>query len=80
MTYEIEQALNRKTNEWEFRSVQQEVERLKHEVLNKQQNIDELTNRIASFNHCLNGLIDAIMANSPDENLQQEVFELKQYL
>jgi len=80
MNYEIEQKLNRKVDDWEFRALQSTVDQQKHEIKdlnNRINNLEGVNNRnYDTFTAILNYLI-----NKDQEGLDfYELNQIKNYI
>jgi len=83
MNYEIEQKLNRKVDDWEFRSLQSTVDQQKHEIRDLNHRIDQLESTQRSHYDILHQLLELLVNKEVDEsdyNYNFDLLRIKQQL
>jgi len=78
MNWEVESALNRKVDSWEFNSLQQSHDSLKREKEQLEREVQELNNRVSNYYYSMERITQAMLESKVfDENL---IYDIRQYL
>jgi hypothetical protein len=79
MDYQVQQALSRKVDEYEFNALRQEVNNLKSEVRDLKEKLGYAESKLRNHYSAIERLIQ-IMIDSNQFVESNELFEIKQYL
>ena len=80
MNPEVEQALNRKVDNWEFHSLQSEVQRLRNQINDIIREKDHLKNIVSNQRHAIEELIDLFIECELLGEDPANLYNIKQYL
>lgn len=68
MNYEVERALSRKVDDWEFRSVEGKVSSMESNIHNLGNDIDRLKSTIENQNQIIRELLDVLIQDKDHED------------
>ena len=80
MNYEIENKLRDKADNWEIHNLKTEIDHLKQDIRDMIYKNDYLQNRINNHARALEDLINLLLFKETDQNNDNILQQLKQYL
>jgi predicted nucleic acid-binding Zn-ribbon protein len=80
MNYEIQQALARKVDDWQFRALEQRVDQQKHEINQLERRIGELESSRQNYYTAMQGRIDVLVQENKLAEIHDALISLKQIL